>query len=59
MPSLKEGIEYVGVIQPINKDIDFLLTDMDGVIDSLTSNVTNVLGLAPNMFKDKESQINI
>lgn len=36
MPSLAEGIQYVGMIKPTNPDYDYMLTDMDGVIDSFT-----------------------
>ena len=59
MPSLAEGIQYVGMIRPVASDYEFLITDMDGVIDSFTKGVTGMLGLTPNLFKDKDSQVNI
>lgn len=32
---------------------------MDGVIDSFSKGMTGMLGLSPNLFKDKDIQINI
>ena len=32
---------------------------MDGVIDSFSKGVTGLLNLSPNLFKDKESQVNL
>jgi hypothetical protein len=59
MPSLSEGIQYVGMIKPLTSEYEYMITDMDGVIDSFTKGVTAMLGLTPNLFKDKDSQINI
>ena len=59
MPSLAEGIQYVGMIKPLASDYEYMLTDMDGVIDSFSKGITGLLGLTPNLFKDKDSQINI
>lgn len=59
MPNLTEGIQYVGMIKPIISDVEYLLTDMDGVIDSFSKGITSLLGLTPNLFKDKDTQINI
>lgn len=58
-PNLVEGIQYVGMIKPIQSDFEYVITDMDGVIDSFTKGITGFLGLSPNIFKDKDSQINI
>jgi hypothetical protein len=59
MPTLTEGIQYVGMIKPIVSDVDYMLTDMDGVIDSFSKGVTGLLNITPNLFKDKDTQINI
>lgn len=59
MPSLVEGIQYVGMVKPVASDYEYMLTDMDGIIDSFTKGLTGMLGLTPNLFKDKDSQINI
>ena len=55
MPSLIEGIQYVGMIKPLASDYDYILTDLDGVIDSFSKGITNLLSLNPNLFKDKDS----
>ena len=47
------------MIKPIQSEYEYLLTDMAGVIDSFSKGVTGLLGLAPSIFKDKDSQINI
>ena len=55
MPSLVEGIQYVGLVRPLSSDYEYMLTDMDGVIDSFSKGITGLLGLTPNLFKDKDS----
>ena len=55
MPSLSEGIQYVGMIKPIASDCEYMLTDMDGIIDSFSKGITGLLGLTPNLFKDKDT----
>jgi hypothetical protein len=47
------------MVKPIVSDLDFIITDLDGVIDSFSKGVINLLGITPNIFKDKDSQINI
>ncbi len=49
----------MGMIRPISTEYEYMLTDMDGIIDSFSKGVTTMLGLTPNLFKDKDSQINI
>lgn len=40
-------------------EYEYMLTDMDGVIDSFSKGITALLGLTPNLFKDKDSSINL
>lgn len=47
------------MLKPIKSDFEYFITDMDGVIDSFTKGITSLLGISPNIFKDKDSQINI
>lgn len=47
------------MLKPIISDFEYIITDMDGVIDSFTKGITGLLGISPNIFKDKDSQINI
>jgi hypothetical protein len=43
------------MIKPIISEQDYMLTDMDGVIDSFSKGITTLLGLTPNLFKDKDT----
>ena len=43
------------MIKPMTSEVDYLLTDMDGVIDSFSKGITTMLGLTPNLFKDKDT----
>ncbi len=45
----------MGMVKPITSDYEFMLTDMDGVIDSFTKGLSSLLGLTPSLFKDKDS----
>ena len=47
------------MIKPIVSDFEYIITDLDGVIDSFSKGIINLLGITPNIFKDKDSQINI
>jgi len=47
------------MIKPAMSNYDYLLTDMDGIIDSFSKGITSLLGLPANLFKDKDTQINI
>jgi hypothetical protein len=47
------------MIKPIISDFEYIITDLDGVIDSFSKGIINLLGITPNIFKDKDSQINI
>lgn len=40
MPSLAEGVQYVGMIKPVSSDFEFIITDMDGIIDSFSKGIT-------------------
>lgn len=40
VPSLKNDIQYIGLIKPTNKDYDYILTDQFGRIDSISKGIT-------------------
>jgi PAS domain S-box-containing protein len=54
VPSLKNDIQYIGLIKPINKDYDFILTDQFGRIDSISLGITKMLMLQASFFKENE-----
>jgi PAS domain S-box-containing protein len=43
VPSLRNDIQYIGLIKPTNKDYDFILTDQYGRIDSISKGITSML----------------
>ena len=43
VPSLKNDIQYIGLIKPTLKDYDFILTDQFGRIDSISKGITSML----------------
>ena len=59
MPSLEEGIAYVGMIKPLTSEKEYILTSIDGIIDSFTQGISSIIGVTPSLFKDKDSQVNI
>ncbi len=59
MPSLTEGIQYVGMIRQSQGDCEYILTDMRGVIDSFSSGITSLLNLPASIFKDSDINVQI
>ena len=43
------------MVRPVLSEYDFILTDLEGVIDSFSKGITSILGITPNLFKDKDS----
>jgi hypothetical protein len=58
MPSLSEGVQYVGMIKPVVTDYEYLITDREGNIDSFTSGIGSQLNLPPSLFRDND-KINV
>ena len=59
VPSLKNDIQYIGLIKPTNKDYDFILTDNFGRIDSISKGITSMLQLQATFFKENEIYIQV
>ena len=59
LPDLSEGIQYVGMIRQSHRDYEYILTDMNGIIDSFSKGVNTTLTLSPKTFKDSEINIQI
>ncbi len=55
MPSLKEGIQYVGMIKPQTSGYDYILTDLNGYIDSFTTGIGLLFNINPLIVKDSNS----
>ena len=61
VPSLERGIEYVGMIDKIENDCEYIMTNMNGVIDSISEQISGLMGLkrAPLIFKNNNVNIQI
>jgi hypothetical protein len=46
VPSLKNDIQYIGMMKPTFVDYDFILTDHHGKIDSVSNRVTGIFGIS-------------
>lgn len=47
MPSLKEGIQYVGMVRPTYTEFDYIITSLNGNLDSFSKGVQGLLGISP------------
>lgn len=59
VPSLKNDIQYIGLIKPTNRDYDFIITDQFGRIDSISKGITSILQLQATFFKENEIFIQV
>jgi PAS domain S-box-containing protein len=59
VPSLKNDIQYIGLMKPMYKDYDYILTDQQGRIDSISKGITSLLQLQPSFFKENEVFIQV
>ena len=59
MPNLSEGIQYVGMIRQMNEDHEYILTDSRGVINSMTTKISSVLGMSGRRLQEEEINIQI
>lgn len=59
MPSLEEGIQYVGMICQTQSDCEYILTDMRGVIDGISTGISSLLNLPVTAFKETDINIQI
>ena len=59
MPSLQEGIQYVGFIRQVFNGSEIIITDTRGVIDSFSSGLSAVFNLPVSLFKEAELNIQV
>lgn len=48
----------MGMIRPVFAEYDYIITDLNGNIDSFSKGITSLLGLNPQLFKEN-NDINI
>lgn len=57
VPSLKNDIQYIGMIKRSDKDYEYIITDENGRIDSISDGVISLLKLPISFFKEHEIPI--
>ena len=58
LPSLESGVQYAGMIRKSEENYEYIILDQNGVIDSCSANLANMLGI-PNSSVFEQNQINI
>jgi hypothetical protein len=59
LPDLSEGLQYVGMIRKSQRDCDYIITSMNGIIDSFSKGVQTSLNLSPEIIKDNKINVQI
>mmetsp|Transcript_15263 Transcript_15263/g.14825 ORF Transcript_15263/g.14825 Transcript_15263/m.14825 type:complete len:254 (-) Transcript_15263:896-1657(-) len=59
VPSLKNDIQYIGMIRRINKEYEYILTDENGIIDTISDGIVSLLKLPIYFFKEHEIPIQV
>ena len=54
VPSLRNDIQYIGLIKPTNKEYEYIITDELGKIDSITNGIHSILHVSASFFKENE-----
>jgi hypothetical protein len=54
-PSLKNDIQYIGMIKRADRDYEYIITDENGKIDSISEGVISLLKVS--FFKEHEIPI--
>lgn len=57
VPSLKNDIQYIGMIKRSSRDYEYILTDDNGKIDSISEGITSLLKLPISFFKEHDIPI--
>jgi len=59
VPSLKNDIQYIGMIKRADRDYEYIITDENGKIDSISEGVISLLKLPISFFKEHEIPIQV
>ena len=57
VPNIKDDIQYIGLIRQRNKDDDFILTNVQGKIDSMSESLAGKFRFHHSFFKENEVYI--
>ena len=58
-PSINSGINYIALLQPREKDYDFIITDPDGRIDSMVFAIAKMLNINPTFLQENKIYIQL
>ena len=59
VPSLREDIQYIGLIRERHKEFEYIITNEQGKIDCASSWISGLLHLQPNFLKENEVYIQL
>ena len=59
VPSLRHDIQYIGMIKSANRDFEYLITDENGRIDTISEGVVSLLKLPISFFKEHEIPVQV
>lgn len=59
VPSLRNDIQYIGMIKSACRDYEYIITDENGKIDSISEGVISLLKLPISFFKEHEIPIQV
>ena len=59
VPSLRNDIQYIGMIKRSNRDYEYIITDENGRIDSISEGITSLLKLTISFFKEHDIPIQV
>ena len=59
VPMLSEDIQYIGMIKHASRDYEYIITDENGSIDSISEGIFSLLKLPASFFKEHEIPIQI
>jgi hypothetical protein len=59
VPSLRNDIQYIGMIKRSGKDFEYILTDENGKIDSISEGIISLFKLPISFFKEHEIPIQV
>jgi hypothetical protein len=57
VPSLRNDIQYIGMIKSASRDYEYILTDENGKIDAVSEGIIALLKLPISFFKEHEIPI--
>ena len=59
VPSVINDIQYIGLLRPINKNSDYILTDMQGKIDSISRDASAMFSVTTSFFNENDVYIQL